>query len=92
MKDLQKYCDNLKEDIVYEEITAYIKSGDKEGFLNVDFSNNDMKVILCEEISMVGSFSTKENLLNFLKELNFVYDEINFIKMKSVEKVRYNLI
>ena len=90
-ESLDLYCKITSNISDYVEYTAYIKTKDKQGFLNVMSGQGSNEIILNKSVQNTY-FASKEDILKFLKNLNFEYEEIYFIERKIKKEYNYSVV
>ena len=72
--------------------TAYIKRADDEGFINLEWGQGEYLIFLTNNIEESELFESEDQILSFLKEENYEYDDIKFIERLETKEIIYNVI
>ena len=77
-----------------EEImfTAYIKQDNKEGFLGLEWGQGECLIFLTDELEEADLFDSENQILSFLQNENYKYDDIKFVERVETKNVKYSII
>ena len=77
-----------------EEImfTAYIKQDNKEGFIQLEWGQGECLIFLTDELEEADLFNSEDQILAFLQNENYKYDDIKFVERVKTKNVKYSII
>ena len=77
-----------------EEImfTAYIKQDNKEGFIQSEWGQGEYLIFLTDELEEADLFDSEDQILAFLQNENYKYDDIKFVERVETKNVKYSII
>ena len=77
-----------------EEImfTAYIKQDNEEGFIQLEWGQGECLIFLTDELEEADLFNSEDQILAFLQNENYKYDDIKFIERVKTKNVKYSII
>lgn len=79
-----------------EEImfTAYIKQDNKEGFIQLEWGwgQDEYLIFLTDELEEADLFDSEDQILSFLQNENYKYDDIKFVERVETKNVKYSII
>ena len=77
-----------------EEImfTAYIKQDNKEGFIQLEWGQGECLIFLTDELEEADLFNSEDQILAFLQNENYKYDDIKFVERVETKNVKYSII
>ena len=73
-------------------ITAYIKQNNKEGFIQLGWGQGECFIFLTDELEEADLFYSEDQILSFLQNENYEYDDIKFVERVETKNVKYNII
>ena len=77
-----------------EEImfTAYIKQDNKEGFIQLEWGQGECLIFLTDELEEADLFDSEDQILAFLQNENYKYDDIKFVERVETKNVKYSIM
>ena len=73
-------------------ITAYIKQNNKEGFIQLEWGQGEYLIFLTDELEEADLFDSEDQILAFLQNENYKYDDIKFVERVETKNVKYSII
>ena len=77
-----------------EEImfTAYIKQDNEVGFIQLEWGQGECLIFLTDELEEADLFDSEEQILSFLQNEYYKYDDIKFIERVKTKNVKYSIV
>ena len=74
------------------DYTAYIKRDNEQGYLTMEWGQGEYLFFLSNDLEEANYFYHKEQLINFLKEEGYEYNEIIIIERTITKKTEFKKI
>ena len=68
------------------DYTAYIKRDNEQGYLTIEWGQGEYLFFLSDDLEEANLFDSEEQLINFLKEEGYEYNEIIIIERTITKK------